>query len=120
MSTEKNKLILSFMGLKPVQLGKGSYAMAIQPWVAVTGETPEHTFEQVAESCRFHTSWDWLMPVIEKVGDLRTFGVKEKGTENFMVRFDGGQLFKAKTLIEAAYEAAADYIKNLKDDKGIL
>lgn len=80
---------------------------------------------------KFHTSWDWLMPVLEKicrtkVGDgikyidhayPRTFGMTNKellDNDNMMVRLNGGPLFDAPTLIEATYMAVVQFIKEHK------
>lgn len=74
---------------------------------------------------KYHESWDWLMPVIEKicrirVGDgvelvdysyPRTFGMLNAETGKIMVRLNGHILFEADTLIEAAWLAAVDFIK---------
>jgi len=72
---------------------------------------------------RYPSSWDWLMPVIEKIakfqfGDIhthqdagypRTFGmISPEG--KFMVRLNRCALFEADTLIEAAYLAVVDFI----------
>lgn len=81
----------------------------------------------------YHSSWDWLMPVIEKIGEYtyedkgydpendkvslafkdsaypRTFGMKN-GAGKFMFRFNRQQLFYGETLIEAAYDACVDFI----------
>lgn len=63
-TTENNKLIASFMELKrgiyPSRLGKGYYE-----------NTPIGDVE-VAEAnlLPYHTSWDWLMPVVEKIGKI--------------------------------------------------
>jgi hypothetical protein len=81
----------------------------------------------------YNTSWDWLMPVVEKICKmrfpeakpededyddtiyLRTFGaLTEEG--RFMVRFNRHVLFEAEELIEAAYPAVLDVIENLHNN----
>ena len=84
----------------------------------------------------FHKSWDWLMPVIEKIGDIpyeekdgwtkedyvtrnafsypRTFGMKDED-DLYMFRFNAQQLFQARTLIESAWLAVVDFIKWKKE-----
>jgi hypothetical protein len=71
----------------------------------------------------YHTSWDWLMPVVEKISAIPligaieihdtchpiTFGMPdEKG--NVMVRFKGHFIYAAPTLIEATWLAVVDFI----------
>lgn len=73
---------------------------------------------------KYHSSWDWLMPVIEKISKIpllnwdnttctdpqdvcwpRTFGMPTEDGKNVMVRFNGFSLHTAPTLIEAAHMA---------------
>ena len=72
----------------------------------------------------FRTSWNWLMPVLEKIcrlkiGDgietidyanLRTFGMINEETGGIMVRLNGFQVFEAETLIEATFLAIVDFL----------
>lgn len=75
----------------------------------------------------FNSSWDWLMPVIEKISKLptddgmdtyypRTFGMLEQFGE-FMFRFNRHSLFTAPTLIEAAFEACVEFIQYHNNQK---
>lgn len=93
----------------------------------------EYLFQVQAPKCsnvkfNFDTSFDWLMPVVEKItrhvydedvldnvviketAFLRTFGmVSPEGKQ--MVRFNRCALFEADTLIEATYQAVVDWIR---------
>ena len=55
-----NKLIAEFMG---IELDTESYRcgskMTYEDWL-------NHSTQK---NMRFHESWDWLMPVVEKIGD---------------------------------------------------
>ena len=77
---------------------------------------------QCIVDAKYHSSWDWLMPVIESIskqkfedGDTcypRTFGmISEEG--QFMFRFNRHQLFCADTLIEAAFNAVVDRLQSV-------
>lgn len=78
----------------------------------------------------YNTSWDWLMPVIEKISKIpllnaddtpctdpqdvcytRTFGMPTEDGKNVMVRFNAAICCEAPTLLEAAYMAVYDFIK---------
>lgn len=81
------------------------------------------------EHCQYHTSWDWLMPVVEKIckyefkdssaeeqltpnySYLRTFGMIDEENGNLLVRFNRGVLHSEKTLIGATFNAVVDFIK---------
>jgi len=58
MIQESNKLIADFMG-KEYYSGK-------QSWSDFWDQTP-HVYQ-----LRYHTSWDWLIPVVEKIETLKT------------------------------------------------
>jgi hypothetical protein len=77
----------------------------------------------------YKISWNWLMPVVEKISTIqftddswigsepyqdyawpRTFGMRnEEG--NYMVRFNANSVHTAPTLIEAVWLAVVDFIK---------
>lgn len=67
----------------------------------------------------YHSSWEWLMPVIVKIcterfedGDnsyVRTFGMRDEAGL-YMFRFNRGILFHAPTIMEAAYAGVLDYV----------
>lgn len=75
---------------------------------------------------KYHRSWDWLHPVLEKIAQHhygwdkkedewddtpypRTFGMRDKEGW-YMVRLNAQPLFSAPTLIEAAWQAALHFI----------
>lgn len=89
---------------------------------------------------QYHTNWQWLMPVVEKICQqvyeahemeqndgtfvteydrchLYTFGMIDDKTGEYMVRFKRSGLFKAPTLIEAAWLAVVDNITSLYDQQ---
>jgi len=79
------------------------------------------------DDLRYYSSWDWLMPVLEKIcrmqiGDgkeyidypiPRTFGMINEETGQIMVRLNGFRCFNADTLIEAVWLAVIDFIINI-------
>lgn len=82
------------------------------------------------EKCKYHISWDELMPVVEKISRLnmpdpdgvsetwqpwpRTFGMLNDDTGNPMVRFNRYPVFEATTLIEAVWLAVVYFIESNK------
>ncbi len=65
---ENNKLIADFMGLDSF---KDSLASLHQGKINVDID--------VYEQAQYHTSWDWLMPVVEKIKDI---GVASEKIDN--------------------------------------
>jgi hypothetical protein len=61
-----NKLIAEFMGAKPIVLGNSTeYEMYGVVECINDGVDEKHFF--IADEMDYHTSWDWLMPVVEKI-----------------------------------------------------
>ena len=92
--TNSNKLIAEFMGrpYKQEFLEKGVGGI----------------FEEVVlcENLQYHTSWDWLMPVVQKIGDDyyntpfdETYSKLTEGYENIWT-------------IEDTYKAVVEFIKD--------
>jgi len=82
------------------------------------------------ESLNFHNSWSSLMKVVIKitnfkfVGDLngdhayfRTFGMKTKGTDLYMVRINRFKVHTAEEFIDAAYAAVVEFINWYNENK---
>lgn len=86
-----------------------------------------------AFTLKYHLSWDWLMPVIEKICKLeiadnviinngedsffdsyypRTFGMINSETKEFMVRINRHGLHQSSSLIEATYSSVVEFIKH--------
>lgn len=87
------------------------------------------------ESLLYHSSWDWLMPVVEKISRItiewensddrtdtyypRTFGMLNESSRRPMVRINSSPCFESDTLIHATWLAVTDFIKYYteKNDK---
>ena len=70
----------------------------------------------------YHTSWDWLMPVVEKIEDIREetrpecsrFNVCIEQSFVFIIETYTSEEFKmqdSNTKIEATYNAVVEFIK---------
>jgi hypothetical protein len=117
--TESNKMIAEFMGLD----------VPYNTPIGFTGRTttkflkPKNVDDWNKVRLYYHKSWEYLMPVVEKIIDykyddepdgtafLRTFGMKdEQGL--YMVRFNRCVLHSEETLLNATYMACLDFIEN--------
>ena len=122
---EGNKLIAEFMGItrgidnyyNGMTDDKGSNEFPC--WVYPDGKKFTHLY--------YHYSWDWLMPVVEKMCKIkcmwdnvepheldtyypRTFGMLNAETKRPMVRINSNPLFEADTLIGATWLAVINFI----------
>jgi len=64
--SEGNKLIVEFMELKPTKWG-GMYSVS-QDHCTCRESTPEKALNGFASIAKYHESWDWLTPVLAKIG----------------------------------------------------
>lgn len=124
---ENSALIADFLGWEKTTFGYMVPNTYTLPEVMDTGKTEFST-----KWMQFHTSWDWLMPVIIKISNTvyeeynqdtgiekiiikdraypRTFGmINQQGL--YMFRFNRMACFESETLIQAAYNACVDFIK---------
>ena len=112
---ENNKLIAEFMGMQDTDLGWYDSAEAMSEYACqmVGG----NTFEEL----QYDRSWDWLMPVVEKIETTPTNS--EPNTDSFFnVRIEplectiyGGDFESitrvGNTKLEATYIAVVEFIK---------
>lgn len=125
---EGNKLIAEFMGVRFSNIDGFYYYGNLMYTIPVLHP---NVWRLSASELKYHTSWGWLMPVVEKISLIpypkdngwseqdykdmmaypypRTFGMRDTAG-NFMVRLNANQLFVASTLIEATWLAVKDYI----------
>jgi len=64
---EGNKLIVAFMELKPTEW-RGMYSIS-HNHCTCRESTPEKALDGFASIAKYHESWDWLMPVLTKIGN---------------------------------------------------
>jgi hypothetical protein len=69
-----NELIAEFMGVKEQQGFYDSYGQDEPFWYTANDRfrthsrsIPDVSFDEFIEHCKYDTSWDWLMPVVEKI-----------------------------------------------------
>lgn len=106
---ESNKLIMKFMGVEP-KLQDGYYQYHDSPYFYSREVHYNASIEGIANYVKYNTSWDWLMPVVEKL----------------CYNFDGQQFYQAEeklnnallsVKIEKVYEACVNWILEINKDK---
>lgn len=117
MKTEKiiesNKLIAEFMGMKP-QIANNNYSRPREIFYKSEQKFPNKlTSFCYASFLLYHTSWDWLMPVIRKIGTI--FFIDYEGYGNFDIQYMMGnsELGWHLTLanIDEVYDIVIKFIK---------
>ena len=97
-----NKLIAEFMGLCP--LSRAGF---------ISDKNQEY-YESLSE-LRYHTSWDWLIPVVEKIR------VPYNNTEITGEKYENIISVLAEGCVEAnqlqVYEAVVEFIKTYNDEQ---
>lgn len=129
---EGSALLAEYLGWKPCDCGNKEphYKWGDKNWEVVDVKDME-----------FHKSWDYLMPVINRISDHiyeeieednglekriikdraypRTFGmISQEG--KYMFRFNRQCLFEGDTLIEAAFSACVDFVTWIKSCGGAI
>tara|TARA_B110000037_G_C16846481_1_gene394010 strand:- start:36 stop:392 length:357 start_codon:yes stop_codon:yes gene_type:complete len=109
-----NKLIAEFMGVNPTILGDEiTYEMYGIIDCIEDGLDEQHFF--LEEELMFHDSWDWLMPVVEKIEsderydvDILQYGTRITDNQKEIVNNIANISFDKK--IDHTYQAVVEFI----------
>lgn len=126
--SEKNEVIALFDGYNVMQ----GWSEPPNKFYIKNGE--DHGVRY--NSFKYHTSWDWLMPVIEKISKIpllnhdntpcadpqdtcypRTFGMPTTNGTHVMFRFNDFRTHTADTVIKAAHQAVYEIAKSELDNQ---
>ena len=82
INMKDNKLIAEFMGLHDEisleSIAGNIHSWSDSPFYYITEDSKEKVIEGIAKYSKYHTSWDWLMPVLKKINLLLhddTYGI---------------------------------------------
>ncbi len=64
-TTENNRLILDFMGVKPAKFSD-NYQWRDGIFFVVVEEEEEKAMEAICKYAKYSTDWNWLMKLVEK------------------------------------------------------
>lgn len=70
---DSNRIIAEFMGLRPKMISPDQYSWSDGPTFYTENDTPEKVMDDIVEYAKYHTSWDWLMPVVIKINTMDDF-----------------------------------------------
>lgn len=122
---EGNKLIAEFMELKPTEWG-GMYSIS-QDHCTCRESTPEKALNGFASIAKYHESWSWLMPVVEKIESIvfdenNSFNVTIGSTIYCVIQDANGECYdmvydgeESKLLV--VYKAVVEFIKWYNSNK---
>ena len=110
---EGNKLIIEFMGIKPRLDAPDSYSWSDSPFFYCNERTPEKVMDAICKYSKYHTSWDWLMPVAEKCVCQITDADEEERL--FAQIHDALWAFNIKAVWLAVVEFIKWYKSNMED-----
>jgi hypothetical protein len=106
---ENNKLIAEFMGMQHTDIGWYDNEETLQ--------LQNNTFDEL----KYHTSWDWLMPVVEKIeeDDEVDVNILLNGTRIFKWRTDTDIVNNVAQIsfdkkIEHVYQAVVEFNNSFK------
>ena len=123
---ETNKLIAEFMGYKLARCNNGL------AWdIGKSLPSHKHLFPiqgvlHTGNELNFHSSWDWLMPVVEKIREKQMFSfiniynqAMEEGCEIRVFDINNNNIFytypkvntEEKTLLNVTHGAVVEFIK---------
>jgi hypothetical protein len=113
-TTENNKLIAEFMSLS--YRTKKDY----QGWYKDSSFT-----DRICsfDGLKFHSDWNWLMEVVEKIEDLKHCQIDISlnwcriGYKDTLFNYDSRNHFKDITKIESVYNACVEFIKWYNENK---
>ena len=120
---EGNKLIAEFMGYSvgfPHKTDKYGYIQTVEGYIipSIVNPSPHpsdiDTHQFSLTDLRFHSSWDWLIPVINKIYDLSEYYTYKDETQTFYS--EGGIEINTK-YIEETYKDVVEFIEWFNSNK---
>jgi len=119
---ESNKMIAEFMGLELEETLEGLFVYARKEQSPIKLNDIRTEFYEVHE-LQYHTSWNWLMPVVEKIEEhgYDFIATKRRATRtydaNFMDEVNNYVVYveDCKDRQEATYKAVVEFINQHKN-----
>ncbi len=65
-----NKLIAEFMGVRPLKTWDHKYSWSDGIFFSCSHDTEEEVMNSICNYVKYSISWDWLMPVVEKIEEI--------------------------------------------------
>tara|TARA_R110002012_G_scaffold90861_3_gene221814 strand:- start:1122 stop:1445 length:324 start_codon:yes stop_codon:yes gene_type:complete len=101
---EDNRLIAEFMGLTNHHDDSS----------IMVAKTPQGNEVVPIDSLKYHASWDWLMPVVQKIESLGYVFTIQGGKAEYSEMISKPKIFIAKSKMSSTYKAVVQFIKEYK------
>lgn len=109
---EQNRMIAEFMGIKPKLESPDVYTYSDMPFFSVRENTPENVMNAISKYVKYNSSWDWLIPVIEKIEKLG-FIIKTTSSPTISGKWYSHSIELKKSAFESnIIEISSDYSNN--------
>ena len=114
-----NKLIAEFMGFKIGKLNGWLSGTTIEDCAYLKDESGNISKANLISKLKYHSSWDWLMPVVEKIRDCNCvvnikFLRKLNTTNTFIASFDlkwNKDISENGISIESTFKSVVNFIE---------
>jgi hypothetical protein len=126
---EGNKLIVDFMGVKPVKGSDGYFTYSDGVFFSSRNDTREKTMEAIIDYVKYSEQWNWLMPVVEKINGIVEDQGSYESAYTVTIRPDYVLIWSSEnieeivkqehggTFIEMTYLAIVEFIKWYNEKK---
>ena len=116
-----NKLIAVFMGLHDEisleSIAGNIHSWSDSPFYYITEDSKEKVIEGIAKYSKYHTSWDWLMPVVQKIESLGYVFTIQGGKAEYGEMISRTQCFVANDKLSSTHQAVVEFIKEYNNEK---
>ena len=99
---KNNKLIAEFMGMTYYIPNDDSLMVEKAPIGVLVTPT---------KSLKYHESWDWLMPVVQKIESLGYVFIIQGGKAEYGEMISENRCFIAEDKLSSTYKAVVEFIK---------
>ena len=124
---ESNRIICEFMGLRPKMYSPDSYGYRDGVFFSTHDSNPEKVMDSIVGYAKYHTSWDWLMTVVDKIERIvfdeeNSFNVTIGSSIYCVIQDSHGEYYDMfydgeETKIEVVYKAVVEFIVWHNDNK---
>jgi hypothetical protein len=112
---ESNRIICEFMSIRPKMYSPDNYGYRDGVFFSTHDSNPEKVMDAIVGYAKYHTSWDWLIPVVKKIRGIIN---EEMSFEDFDNHRGMEQRLNSYTYdIESIHKGVVEFIKTYNHNK---